>query len=269
MDDWEPPAPSRPRGRPSTAVVFLSILVLIGFGSAAYFYFRGSSPPAPSAASAPPSDAPLASPPPAPAAPEAPSTPLPAVDGETLLRKLVSSWSSAPLVAKWLTAESLVQRLAASVQLVSAGQSPRSVLSFVELEGRFEVDEVGDTIAMSQRSYIRYAPLVAALNSIDPMKAGLGYAQLGPYFDSIFRQVAEPGQRFDQVLVAALERLIQVKRPEGPVLLRPRGAIYLYADASLEALSPVEKQLLRLGPEQMTSVQTWLRRFEAAAGLAR
>jgi hypothetical protein len=53
------------------------------------------------------------------------------------------------------------------------------------------------------------------------------------------------------------------------VLLRPRGAIYLYADASLEALSPVEKQLLRLGPEQMTSVQTWLRRFEAAAGLAR
>lgn len=269
MDDWEPPAPSRPRGRPSTAVVFLSILVLIGFGSAAYFYFRGS----PGAASlplpAPPSEVPAASASSTPAPPEVPPTPLPAVDGETLLRKLVSSWTSSPLVAKWLTAESLVQRLAAATQLISAGQNPRSVLSFVELEGRFEVDEQGDSISVSERSYVRYAPLVSALNSIDPMKAGLGYAQLRPYFESIFRQVAEPGQRFDQVLVAALERLIQVKRIERPVLLRPRGAIYLYADASLEALSPVEKQLLRLGPEQMSSVQTWLRRFEAAAGLAR
>ena len=49
--------------------------------------------------------------------------------------------------------------------------------------------------------------------------------------------------------------------PDGEPTLVPRGALWAYADPALEALSPAEKHLLRLGPRTQRMVQEKLGDF--------
>ena len=46
-----------------------------------------------------------------------------------------------------------------------------------------------------------------------------------------------------------------------------KGAIYLYADAQLESLGPVEKHLLRMGPRNARLLQEKARELRTALGL--
>jgi hypothetical protein len=56
---------------------------------------------------------------------------------------------------------------------------------------------------------------------------------------------------------------------EGPVLVEPDGAVYAFADPKLEALGPVEKHLLRMGPRNARLVQQKAREIETSLGLAK
>jgi hypothetical protein len=50
-------------------------------------------------------------------------------------------------------------------------------------------------------------------------------------------------------------------------MLRATSVTFQFADPELEALSPAQKHLLRMGPHNMRLVQTKLRAFARAAGL--
>ena len=72
---------------------------------------------------------------------------------------------------------------------------------------------------------------------------------------------------FDDRLARALGRLVDVPVQEGDVMLRATSVTFQFADPELEALSPAQKHMLRMGPHNMRLVQTKLRAFARAAGL--
>ena len=49
-----------------------------------------------------------------------------------------------------------------------------------------------------------------------------------------------------------------------PVELVQPKARYQFADPALEALPPLQKQLLRMGPEHVRQIKAYLRQVEAA-----
>jgi hypothetical protein len=205
---------------------------------------------------------------------------LPRAEGEAKLRELAPRTSRSSELADWLAAPDVLQRLAAAVRLVANGESPRKVLNFLEVKGHYKVIEkvrsvpgkktardYTETVFVSPESYARYDGVMKVLASIDPVEAGRAYIELRPYFESIFSEVARPGEHFDTVLTLALIRVVAVKVPEGPIELTPKGALYRYVDPALETLGEPEKHILRLGPNHARTLQTALRRFAAAAGL--
>lgn len=206
-------------------------------------------------------------------------------DGDALLKALAGDWSADALFRGWL-AGPVVRQLAAATQLVADGQSPVPALPFLSLAGPFEVREeqapkpahpqkAGKRPAprppprsfVSPKSGARYDAITRAFTSVNAAAAGDAWARLRPYFDLAFAEIGKPGQRFDDVLAAALRRLVSVQVPEGEVELRPKGALYAFLDPKLEALSPAEKQLLRMGPANARAVQAKLREFAAHAQL--
>ena len=63
---------------------------------------------------------------------------------------------------------------------------------------------------------------------------------------------------------AVVQRVHQVPVIDKDIeLLRP-SVIYIYADAELEALPSFEKQLLRMGPQRVSRVQSYVAQFAAA-----
>lgn len=205
-------------------------------------------------------------------------------DGDALLKKLASGWSTEPLFAKWLDAASL-RHLVAAVQSVADGESPRVSLPFVSLAGGFTVREEAPPAPkkkpkrrapapeprrfISAESYARYDAPTRALTSVPAASAGAAYAQVRPFLDAVFSEVGRPGTRFDDVFTAALERVLAVPVPEGEVEVVPKGLAYAFKDESLERRSPAEKHVLRLGRANASALQQWLRAFGEAAGLLR
>lgn len=199
-------------------------------------------------------------------------------DGDTQLRKLAAGWSSDPTFAKWLDLLSL-RHLVAAAQLVADGASPRPALPFLSITGPFVVREVEAPkpakgkvrpppgLFVATASYARYDGLLQVFGSVNAAAAGDAYAQLRPFCDAAFGEIGRPGKRFDDVLTAALRRVLEVKPIDGEVELVPKGAVYAFADPALEALSAAEKQVLRLGPENGRVLQRQLREFAAHAKL--
>jgi DUF3014 family protein len=282
MDEWEPsidePTHSEDRGW------FGWVIGAIAVGAIAFAGWRYRDNLSGLFASAPPDagvDAAIE------AAPDAEAPPEKSLqEGDEVLRKVAGDAAKSPLVDRWLQNADVVQRLTAAARLIARGESPKPVLSFVEIQGDFDVVEQNTTkprkpgkgkkkavdyterVFIAPESYRRYDGLVKLFSSMDVAYAGRSYRQMRPYFESAFAQVASPGERFDDVLRAAIKRLRSVHVPEAPIELVPKGAIYLYKDPKLEELSPAEKHVIRMGPKNAKLFQDTLRSFAAHAGVA-
>jgi hypothetical protein len=72
--------------------------------------------------------------------------------------------------------------------------------------------------------------------------------QRHPLLTSAYHALGYPGRSFDAAVTQALQRIVDA--PVGDeAAVEPRGSHYVFADAALESLGPVEKQLLRSAPQ--------------------
>jgi hypothetical protein len=259
MDDWEPTPAQRRALRSNAGPIWIAAGAAGAALAAGYWYFTTQkTPPPPPVVEIVP-DAGFA--------PDAEAA-LPPEEGDALLRKTAAETSNSSDLSKWLEAPGVLQRFAAAARMVAQGESPRPVLDFIVIDGELLVKEQGNKTFLAKESYARYDTMTKVFATTDPDAAARAYRQLKPFFDSTFRQVAQPGERFDDVLAAAMRRLVAVQMPKEPIELVPKGAIYLFRDPTLEALGAGEKHLIRMGPENAKKVQSWLRQFARAAGIA-
>jgi Protein of unknown function (DUF3014) len=183
------------------------------------------------------------------------------------VRELVGPLSQDADFARWLTAEDLVRRFVSAVAAIGAGESPRAQLPFMAPTGGFRVTQRAGRTVIAPESFTRYDPAARALTSVDTQSVNRVYQELKPLLDSAYGELAPPGRTFEQALTEAIGRLVALPVPKPDIQVRPKGAMYVYADPGLEALSASEKHLLRMGPENMRKVQVKLSELAGALGL--
>ena len=69
------------------------------------------------------------------------------------------------------------------------------------------------------------------------------------------------------VLERAIVELLRTPVVTGDVRLQPSPVTYAYADPRLESLSPAQKQLLRMGPRNVSIIKRKLREIATALGI--
>jgi hypothetical protein len=195
-------------------------------------------------------------------------------EGEQLAKS-----SLADLVPKaWLEGGDTIRRVAAAVSSVSEGQSPRPVMLVLQPEGDFAVDEKKEVVKkgrkrvthstyfVSEKNDARYDTVTKAFTAIDAAAVGRIYGKLRPYLETAFREIARPGKTFDGTFTSAVDRLASVPITDGPREVVPMavGTGYAWKDPKLEALSPAEKHLLRMGPKNARAIVQQLKAFRAS-----
>lgn len=246
--------------------IWMGVSLLIAVLCAGYLLNRArfvtSAPIAEPPAAIAPAEAPVVS--------TAPSTgPLPALaHSDDFVRRKAGRLSSNPTCAAWLKGGDLIARVTGSLNMIARGKVPGETLSFLSPRKRFAVRRRGGRLVMDPRGYARYDAAGDLAASIDGPGAAKVFRQLKPLFQQAWRELGEKDRDVQEVLVAAAQELIKTPVLDGDVPLKEseKGIAYVYADEKLENLSPAQKQLLRMGPENEAKIQGKLKEIVAALG---
>jgi hypothetical protein len=255
-----PPAPEPSGGRSGLWIGGVALGV-VALGGLLYLGLRGRDKPAAGQ-----------TPPPLGAAPAAEATPsplaLPPLEGsDALVRELVKSLSAHPQLALWLAAEDLVRRAAGAVMAVVEDQPPRAYVDFLAPKSGFSVVERRGRTFVDPKSYARYDGFGDVVGSLDAAACVKVYRQLEPLFEAAYRELGATEGSVTGALSGAVRKLLETPEPQGDVAVRrvvKDVVVYEYVDSRLESLSPAQKHLLRLGPENGKKLRAKLREFLAA-----
>ncbi|MFI5006480.1 MAG: DUF3014 domain-containing protein [Solirubrobacterales bacterium] len=257
-----PPDPSEPEGSGwgLRAGIAAGLLLIAGALVAVFMLvFRHPAPkPAPSA---PPSTVS------APRASAAPAVPVPPLEGsDAFVRDLAKSLSSHPQLALWLGAKELARTFAAVVDNVAAGSNPAPHLSFLAPKEPFAVLEKRGRTVIDLRSYARWDAFAEGVAAIDAVECARVFGLLEPLLEAAWRELGHPEPFRKGVEHAAAALLaVPVIEAEVPVTQVVRAVrVYEYADPKLEALTPAQKQLFRMGPANVARIQAKVREVLAA-----
>ena len=233
----------------------VAVVALLVAAGVAWFLLR----PKPEA---PPPPRPQAQP--APQAPRPADVPLPpAADSDAQVHKALASVTRWPVLEKWLAEGDLLNRWAVVADNLAEDVSPRKQLAAAAPDKRFEAVEKKGAPQIDPKNYQRYDLFTEVVASVDTKAFAEAVRELHPLLETAYHRLGYPDRKLDDVARKALQRLIDAPVVEGPLALVPKGALYKFADPKLEALGPVEKHLLRMGPRNTRLIQSKAREIAA------
>ena len=194
---------------------------------------------------------------------------LPALDdSDALVRQRVGVLSSHPLVSAWLATNGLIRNVVVVIDNIAHGVTPSKHLRVLRPGGEFRVVKRGDRIVVDPRNYDRYSRIVAAASTIDPPLAARTYETFKPLLQSAYDELGNQ-EPVDRALERAIVALLQVPAIDGDVRLvqAGEGIGYEYEDEKLETLTGAQKQLLRMGANNVRAIQQQLRLFGQTLGI--
>jgi hypothetical protein len=191
---------------------------------------------------------------------------LPDLDhSDALLREEMTGIS--PVLSGWLNTDQLVRKYVAIANDFSQGLRLEKNLRFLELDQPFAVDQDNENLFIATRSYQRYDRLAAAINALDVQATLAVYKKFRPLLVQVFREFSYPDEySLEDIFTKAAAVILAAPARDGQIALERQSARYKFADQQLEALNPVHKQMLRMGPDNTRIIQNKLRLF--VAGLA-
>jgi hypothetical protein len=276
LDDYElgesaqpepPSGPLEPRTRLAPGVVagLLSLAAVVLFGTWLFFRKPAGPPPRPS----PTGDATLAASPSA-APPTLPPGMPPLDDSDGFVRDLAKRLSADARFAAWLATRDLVRAFVVAVEDVADGASPRAPLAFLAPRGELKVTKVRGRLVIDAQSYARYDAVTDVFASLDATACAAVYKRVEPLLDAAHREQGHVEGGFSKALARAAARLLATPVVEGEVPVRAvqrATLVYALEDQGLEALSPAQKHLVRMGPRNSKRILAKLRELLRALGL--
>ncbi|MDP3516561.1 MAG: DUF3014 domain-containing protein [Pseudohongiella sp.] len=191
--------------------------------------------------------------------PEEPSEPLPSLNNSDpfVLARLASMEMGASLL-RVLAPEDLIRKFVVFVSNVAEGELPQLEYPVRRLGSEFVVREIDTNLfEMSTATHQRFNSLIDTLVALDPQQGVSIYRALRPLFQEAYAEIGYQGS-FDAVLIQAIDQIMSAPQESGPFQLIKPSVMYLYAESRIEDLTPVQKQLLRLGPDNTAKLQAIL-----------
>jgi hypothetical protein len=169
-------------------------------------------------------------------------------DGAVLTR--LAGLEMGASLLRMLAPDDIIRKFVVFTYNVAQGELPQVDYPLRDVEGDVVVQEIDDNLyQMQPATHRRFDNLVDTLVALEPQQAMAVYRALRPLFQEAYAELGLGSGNFDEVLVQAIDRIMNADTATGPFQLIKPSVMYLYAEGRIEDMSPVAKQLLRLGPE--------------------
>ena len=196
--------------------------------------------------------------------PELPEPTVTEETADTYARESIESVNGGKALAQFVAGDYIVERAVAIVDALRRGEVPYKLLPVGRPSKPFPISDDGLRVTMDPSGFSRYDGFTQWVSGIDV----LAIVELLNDYEQIATEVlSRMGvSDFDirsAVLVATTEILATPIAPQSPELMK-REANWVYMDPELEALSSLQKQVLRMGPENSGIIQAKARELRGA-----
>jgi len=172
-----------------------------------------------------------------------------------------------PGLGPWLKTDQLIRKYVLIVNDFSQGLRLEKHMRFLKPDQPFAADIGKTRLFIATKSYQRYDKLAVAIDALDTDATLAIYKKFRPLVLQVFSEFSYPEQYgLEDIFTKAAAEILAAPVIEGRIALTHPTVNYKFADPKLEALSPVHKQMIRMGPANTVIIQNKVR--ELVEGLA-
>ena len=179
-------------------------------------------------------------------------------------REIIESVNGGKALAQFVAGDYIVERAVAIIDALRRGEVPYKLLPVGRPSKPFLISDDGLRVTTDPSSFNRYDVFAQWVNGIDVLAI---VELLNEYEQIATEALSRMGVGdFDirsAVLAATTEILATPIAPESAELMK-REANWVYMDPELEALSSLQKQVLRMGPRNSEIIQAKARELRGA-----
>jgi hypothetical protein len=177
------------------------------------------------------------------------------MDGDSMLRQELAATGTDSIMSKLMSNEHPINVSAAFIDALGRGVILKKLLPGDPPKQAFSVVEEDEVIYISPSSYQRYDSYTDTLTALDSRRLVSSFHALRPMYEQAFQYLGlDPGD-FDNTIIRALDQVLATPEIIEPIALQPKSVVYVFADPALENLPAVQKQLLRMGPDNISRIK--------------
>ncbi|MGD7036341.1 DUF3014 domain-containing protein [Methylotuvimicrobium buryatense] len=165
-----------------------------------------------------------------------------------------------PELAYWLRSDEQIRKIILIINDFSQGQRLHKHMRWLSLDEPFIAEEDQQGLYLPSKSYQRYNAFAEAIDSVNVHDILEFYQKVRPLCQEVFAQFGYPDSyRLEDLIKKAGAEILSAPVVETRIALIKPSVLYQFADNDMEALSPVQKQMLRMGPQNTRIIQNKLR----------
>jgi hypothetical protein len=161
-----------------------------------------------------------------------------------------------------LAEDQIIRKFVVFVENISRGEFPQTGLPYKNLGREMPVQNIDENLfVMEEVAHTRFDDAIRIFTEIDVEASIALYQLVLPLFQQAYAEIGFRNVSFDETLRDAINNVLRTTNMEGPYQLVKPSVMYLYADAEIENLLEVQKQLIRIGPDNTSTLKAKLREF--------
>ncbi len=180
-------------------------------------------------------------------------------DSDSVVRESLADVVSVNLL-KLVVSDDLIRRAVVYTENLADGKLAKKHQMFVAPKQAFSVND-GAIITVNPESFERYDPYVSLLTKLSEKQIIALIDEYKPLIQDAYDEIGLSDYEFEQRLALAIQHLLDTPAVPLDTPLTSQSVTYKYAVPEYEALSDAQKQLLRLGPDNMAQVKIKLSRL--------
>ncbi len=187
----------------------------------------------------------------------------PLEESDSMVREQLSAAGVGPELDRLEQQQNLIQQGTALIDSFSRGLVVRKLLPIDPPKEPFSVTQVEERTVMNPAGYARYNDYAEAIATLDIAVLVNNFHTMRPLYEQAYGQLGLNPDDFDNAVIRMLDRILATPEIQEPIALTRKSVMYQYADPQLEELAPLQKQLLRMGPENIRRIKAQARALRA------
>ena len=155
----------------------------------------------------------------------------------------------------WLTTDDILRRSASYLDGLARGVILSNIFPLSSPEGEFSTHRDEQTIWLNAGNYERYDNTVSVISSLDMDLAAQIFHLTRPLLEGAFSELGYRPRQMDGIILTALDQIMNTPVIFEPIQLSRDSVNFKFFDSKLESLTPLQKQLVRAGPENTRRLQ--------------